>query len=137
MDWNTILPFLVVGAAMFFMMRHGGGCCGGGHGGHDSRSGGDAHAGHGGCCGGLGAEGRGAHDASDRRQNAQTITIGVEGMTCNHCVQTVEKALRAVPGVYSAEVSLEKKQAVVAFDPALTDAGALKDAVRNAGYQVN
>ena len=46
----------------------------------------------------------------------------------------VEKALCAVPGVESAEVSLENKQAVVTGDAADQ---ALLDAVTDAGYQAN
>lgn len=133
MDWNSILPLIIAGGAMFFMMHHGGGCCGG-HSSPDSHGG---HMGHGGGCGGHEETGRGAHDAADHSQNAKTVTISVTGMTCGHCVQTVEKALRAVQGVYTVEVSLEKKQAVVAYDPALTNEDALKDAVLSAGYQAN
>ena len=44
---------------------------------------------------------------------SQEFILQVEGMSCNHCKATVEKALQAVPGVTAATVSLEKKQAVV------------------------
>ena len=60
--------------------------------------------------------------------------VKVEGMMCQHCVAHVEKALRAVPGVESVEVSLENKQAVVTGDAADQ---ALLDAVTDAGYQAN
>ena len=60
--------------------------------------------------------------------------VKVEGMRCQHCVAHVEKALRAVPGVESVEVSLENKQAVVTGDAADQ---ALLDAVTDAGYQAN
>ncbi|MGC8529516.1 MAG: CopZ family metallochaperone [Leptospirillia bacterium] len=42
-----------------------------------------------------------------------TTVLKVGGMTCNHCVMAVTKALEAVPGVTKAHVSLEKGQAVV------------------------
>ncbi|MBF0482658.1 MAG: heavy-metal-associated domain-containing protein [Desulfovibrionaceae bacterium] len=35
-------------------------------------------------------------------------TVPVKGMSCNHCVASVTKALAAVPGVASVSVSLEK-----------------------------
>lgn len=60
--------------------------------------------------------------------------VKVEGMMCQHCVAHVEKALRAVPGVESVEVSLENKQAVVTGSAADQ---ALLDAVTDAGYQAN
>ncbi len=51
----------------------------------------------------------------------QTI-LWIEGMTCGHCVQTVQKALAAVSGVQQAEVSLTEKKAILrhsdTFDPA-------------------
>jgi CsoR family transcriptional regulator, copper-sensing transcriptional repressor len=50
----------------------------------------------------------------------ETIVIPVKGMTCMGCVSSVKRVLGAVPGVGSAEVSLEKAQAEVAYDPART-----------------
>ncbi len=42
-----------------------------------------------------------------------TTVLKVGGMTCNHCVMAVTKALEKVPGVTRATVSLEKGEAVV------------------------
>jgi copper chaperone len=61
----------------------------------------------------------------------QATTLKVSGMTCNHCVMAVTKALGKVPGVESAEVSLEKAQAVVKGS---ADAQALIAAVKEEGY---
>jgi copper chaperone CopZ len=36
----------------------------------------------------------------------QTIEIKVDGMSCEHCVNAVDKAVRAVPGVTDAVVDL-------------------------------
>mgnify|MGYP001098198156 CR=1 FL=1 len=58
--------------------------------------------------------------------------IRVIGMTCTHCVDAVSKALQDVPGVQSADVNLENKQALV---PGNADTAALIAAVQNAGYQ--
>ncbi|HQU16275.1 MAG: hypothetical protein B7Z66_00175 [Chromatiales bacterium 21-64-14] len=58
-------------------------------------------------------------------------TLKVSGMTCGHCVSAVTKALKGVPGVESADVSLEKKQAVVKGS---ADAQALVRAVTGEGY---
>jgi copper chaperone CopZ len=59
-------------------------------------------------------------------------TIKVTGMTCSHCVAAVTKALRKVPGVEQAEVSLEQKQARVTGD---ADTQALLAAVKEEGYE--
>jgi len=61
--------------------------------------------------------------------------LQIEGMSCNHCVKHVKEALEAVPGVQSADVSLEGKSAAVEHG-AEADIGALKEAVTEAGYEV-
>lgn len=60
-----------------------------------------------------------------------TTTITVEGMTCSHCEQTVEEALRGVSGVTDVTVDREDEQASVDDD---ADATALVEAVEDAGY---
>ena len=60
--------------------------------------------------------------------------ISIEGMACMHCVNHVQTALAAVPGVQEAKVDLESKSATVRTDGSVTDA-ALKAAVDGAGYQ--
>ncbi len=61
--------------------------------------------------------------------------LNVEGMNCNHCSASVEKALRAVPGVSGASVDLATKKATVEADAAVTDAQ-LTQAVVDAGFGV-
>ena len=62
-------------------------------------------------------------------------------MTCAGCVRSVKKVLEAMPGVRSAEVSLERAEATVELDPARVAAvggdplAALKAAVEAAGYE--
>ena len=60
------------------------------------------------------------------------MVIHIEGMMCQHCKAAVEKALRAVDGVESVEVSLEDKCATVTGS---ADPAALKQAVIDAGYE--
>ncbi|MEW5889455.1 MAG: mercury resistance system periplasmic binding protein MerP [Pseudomonadota bacterium] len=64
----------------------------------------------------------------------KTVTLSVPGMTCAACPITVKKALSKVAGVEKAEVSFEKREAVVTFDDAKTNADALTKATANAGY---
>ncbi len=64
-----------------------------------------------------------------------TKTMIVEGMSCGHCTARVQKALEAVEGVASVEMSLEEKSAVVALDREVSEA-ALEKAVTEAGYEV-
>ena len=62
-------------------------------------------------------------------------TIKIEGMMCPHCEARVKKALEAIEGVASANVSHERGDAVVALSSPVDDA-VLKAAVEDAGYTV-
>ncbi|MHB8370759.1 MAG: CopZ family metallochaperone [Leptospirales bacterium] len=42
-----------------------------------------------------------------------TTVIKVTGMTCNHCVMAVTRAIEKVPGVTKVAVSLERAEASV------------------------
>ncbi len=61
--------------------------------------------------------------------------IAVHGMTCEHCVKTVTKAVSSLKGVESVNVSLKDKYADVTFDEGLTSIPAIKKAVEEAGYE--
>jgi Cu+-exporting ATPase len=62
------------------------------------------------------------------------VRLSIEGMTCASCVARVEKALRKVPGVASAEVNLATEMAQVELARAGADVAALTAAVDAAGY---
>jgi Cu+-exporting ATPase len=63
------------------------------------------------------------------------VTLGLIGMTCVNCAQTIEKALRDVDGVISASVNFAAEKAVVRYNPEVVTLAALKKAVSDAGYQ--
>jgi len=65
---------------------------------------------------------------------SQTVTLAVSGMTCAACPITVKKALGRVDGVIRTEMNIEKREAQVTFDDAKTNAHALTEATKNAGY---
>ena len=62
-------------------------------------------------------------------------TLKIEGMMCMHCSGRVQKALEAIDGVVSANVSHETGTAVVTLNQNVAD-DVLKKAVTDAGYQV-
>lgn len=64
----------------------------------------------------------------------RTVTLALPSMNCEVCPLTVKKALTKVPGVSQASVNYEKRQAVVTFDDAKTNPGALTESTKNAGY---
>lgn len=66
----------------------------------------------------------------------KTITISVDGMTCEHCVKAVNSALKAINGVKDINVSLEKKNVQVVYNDELTSVADLEAAITEEGYDV-
>jgi Cu2+-exporting ATPase len=71
--------------------------------------------------------------AKENTKMKKTLTI--EGMMCGHCEASVKKALEAVEGVVSADVSHEKGTAVVTIANDVAD-DILKKAVEDKDYKV-
>ena len=70
-----------------------------------------------------------------QEENKMEKTMKIEGMMCGHCEAAVKKALEAVDGVASAEVSHTSGTAVVTLSKPVDNA-ALKKAVEDKGYTV-
>ncbi|HOL17025.1 MAG TPA: copper ion binding protein [Bacillota bacterium] len=66
----------------------------------------------------------------------EKITFKVEGMSCNHCKQSIERAVRALPGVTSATVDLAQNEVDISFDPQKVKKEELQAAITGAGYRV-
>ena len=66
----------------------------------------------------------------------KTATFRVEGMTCVSCETTIRLALERAPGVSRAEVSYDRGEAVVKYDPEKTTPDRLRDAINSTGYTV-
>ena len=64
-----------------------------------------------------------------------TKTMKIEGMMCGHCEAAVKKALEALDGVDSAEVSHESGTAVVTLSNEVAD-DVLTKAVEDKDYKV-
>jgi copper chaperone len=65
----------------------------------------------------------------------ETVTIGIAGMTCDHCVRKVESALRGLPGINDVVVDRAKAIARVTYDDSATNVPAMHDALLRSGYQ--
>ncbi|MDE2153985.1 MAG: heavy metal translocating P-type ATPase [Betaproteobacteria bacterium] len=72
-----------------------------------------------------------SHPSERSSTMSASTTLSIEGMSCQHCVGSVTKALLAVPGVESAQVNLDAAAAEVRGD---APKEALVEAVRRAGY---
>ena len=66
----------------------------------------------------------------------EQIVIRIGGMSCQGCVRNITGVLQALPGVESAEVSLEAGQARIDYDPNKIGAPQFKDAIEGAGFDV-
>ncbi|KAM9226868.1 copper-transporting ATPase 1 [Leptosomus discolor] len=64
----------------------------------------------------------------------KSVVLGVEGMTCNSCVQTIEQHVGKMSGVHNVTVSLEDKSAVVIYDSNLQTPATLQEAVYDMGF---
>lgn len=64
----------------------------------------------------------------------ENTVIKIGGMSCQGCVKNISGVLGALPGVASAEVSLEAAEAKVAFNPQLIARAALLEAIEDAGF---
>ncbi|MBI5323863.1 MAG: SO_0444 family Cu/Zn efflux transporter [Ignavibacteriae bacterium] len=63
----------------------------------------------------------------------ESTKLQIEGMTCNHCVMNVKKAISSVPGVTEVDVSLRDNAAFLKGDFKIED---IKSAVEEVGYKV-
>ena len=70
---------------------------------------------------------------SNQEQSMEKV-IGIDGMSCQHCVKSVTKALNAIAGCQVIEVSLELKQAKVKVEPQVSDE-MLKQAIVDDGFE--
>ncbi len=64
----------------------------------------------------------------------KTVTLNVNGMSCEGCANSVKSALSQLPGVHKADVSLADKKAVLEVEDTVQSAD-LVGAVEIAGYQ--
>ncbi|MDF2633966.1 MAG: Heavy metal transport/detoxification protein [Pelosinus sp.] len=60
----------------------------------------------------------------------------VEGMSCGHCKNAVEKAVGALAGVSLAEVDLAEKTLAIEFDASRITLDKIKEIVDEEGYTV-
>lgn len=63
------------------------------------------------------------------------VMINVEGMSCSHCVNSVEGALTKLSGVSSAKVNLDDKSVTVEYDSNV-NIDTLKKTIEDQGYDV-
>lgn len=75
--------------------------------------------------------------STEKREDNTTmkVELKIEGMMCEHCKMTVERELKAMPGVDSAEVNLATKTAIVIASKPIAFS-TYKTVITNAGYEL-
>ena len=62
------------------------------------------------------------------------ITLQIDGMSCQHCVMSVKKAIDGIEGVSTSDVAVGS--AKVVYDDSKTNSDTISSAVTNAGYKI-
>ena len=62
----------------------------------------------------------------------KSLTLKIDGMSCGHCVMSVQKALRALDGVQVDQVLVGSAQ--LQFDPARRKVDEILEAIRDEGF---
>uniref|UniRef100_A0A8C9XQJ9 P-type Cu(+) transporter n=1 Tax=Sander lucioperca TaxID=283035 RepID=A0A8C9XQJ9_SANLU len=70
-----------------------------------------------------------------QKVNLCSVSLGVEGMTCGSCVQSIEQRIGSLPGVIHIKVSLEQKNATVIFDHSQQGPESLSEAIEDMGFE--
>jgi copper chaperone len=63
-----------------------------------------------------------------------TVTLQVQGMSCQHCVNSIEGALREIGA--SGKVDLSNRSVEVSFDEGRISVERIKEAIEEQGYDV-
>jgi copper ion binding protein len=64
------------------------------------------------------------------------VVLSVGGMTCNKCVEALEKGLSKIPGIDRSLVDLEKEQAFVEYNDEKVNEELIKEIIHDLGYEV-
>ncbi|MEN6324970.1 MAG: heavy metal translocating P-type ATPase [Syntrophomonas sp.] len=68
--------------------------------------------------------------------SSETKVLNVEGMSCNHCVNSVKTSVSSLSGVSKVDVDLAGKKVTVQYDKEKVQLKDIKDTIANAGYEV-
>ncbi|MBI3848297.1 MAG: heavy-metal-associated domain-containing protein [Planctomycetes bacterium] len=71
---------------------------------------------------------------TERQPTPETISISIEGMVCAGCELAIGNAVRRLPGVADLDVSFERAEVRVTFDPSLTSRSDIESAIRETGF---
>lgn len=68
--------------------------------------------------------------------NMEKTLLNVDGMSCEHCVKAITKAVGALPGVAGVNVDLAAKTVTVEHDAAQSPPNKIKAEIEDQGYEI-
>lgn len=66
----------------------------------------------------------------------ESTSLRVDGMSCEHCVNAIMKAVSVMPGVEKVSVDLKNKRVTVDYDPAKSSLDKIKLEIEDQGYEI-
>ncbi|MGX8232100.1 copper chaperone CopZ [Bacillus subtilis] len=66
----------------------------------------------------------------------EKITLNVKGMSCGHCVNSIERSVGELQGIKSVKVHLEAGIVDVEFNPSEVSLSEIKETIDDQGYEV-
>lgn len=66
----------------------------------------------------------------------QTVVLNVNGIKCGGCESAIHNALKALPGIDTAQASRENQTVTIEFNSHQIDLETIKSAITTAGYTV-
>lgn len=66
----------------------------------------------------------------------KNMTINVQGMSCGHCVKSIESGVGELAGVHEVNVKLDDAQVEVSFDESQISLEQIKETIEDRGYVV-
>ncbi|MBT2700706.1 copper chaperone CopZ [Bacillus sp. ISL-40] len=66
----------------------------------------------------------------------ENITLNVKGMSCGHCINSIEGSVGELPGVTAVKVNLDSGTVSVEFNPSEVTIDKIKETIDDQGYDV-
>jgi Cu+-exporting ATPase len=70
------------------------------------------------------------------KEKKKRIVLGIGGMSCVTCAQTIERRLPKLKGIILASINFAAEKAIIDYDPDVVDQKAIEDAIVEVGYKV-
>jgi copper chaperone len=70
------------------------------------------------------------------RKNMKNITLNVQGMSCGHCVHSIEESVGQLEGINQVNVKLNDAQVEVTFNESQVSLDIIKETIEDQGYEV-